>query len=133
VNGAAVPPAPPVPSVPARAASLVVLLAAATALAVLVLEPPCFWRAMTGVDCPTCGATRAARALLAGRPAEAFGHHAPTVLAAIQFAVLALGAAALRMAGRPLRRPPQRVVDIALATNVLLLLTAWGVRLVAGR
>jgi hypothetical protein len=119
--------------VPARATPFALLLGvvAAIALAVLVLEPPCFWRAMTGLECPTCGATRATRALLAGSPGAALAHHAPTVLGVAQLGMLGLVAAALRLAGRPLRRPPQRVIDIAIAANVFILLAAWGARLIA--
>ena len=102
------------------------------ALLVLWLEPPCAWRALTGLDCPTCGATRAARALLAGSPGEALAHHAPTVFVAAQLGLLALGALVLRARRRPIPRPPQSLIDAALIGNGLILLGAWGVRLAVG-
>jgi hypothetical protein len=42
---------------------------------------PCLFRSLTGLSCPTCGGTRAAQALLAGRPLEAFLHNPALVLA----------------------------------------------------
>lgn len=113
----------------------IVLLAGAlivVALLVLWLEPPCAWRALTGLDCPTCGATRAARALLAGSPGEALAHHAPTVLVAAQLGLLAIGALVFRARRRPIPRPPQSLIDAALIGNGVILLAAWGLRLATG-
>lgn len=44
------------------------------------LGPPCPLRALTGLDCPLCGATRATGALVRGNLAMAFDHNALYVL-----------------------------------------------------
>lgn len=48
----------------------------------------CPFHALTGLDCPGCGSTRALHALLQGRLAAAAGHNALTMLALIPLAVV---------------------------------------------
>jgi hypothetical protein len=43
----------------------------------------CWFRALTGAPCPTCGSTRALLALTKGRVLESFAHNPLVVLAAI--------------------------------------------------
>lgn len=43
----------------------------------------CWFRALTGVACPTCGSTRALLALAKGRVLESFAHNPLVVLAGI--------------------------------------------------
>jgi hypothetical protein len=73
--------------------ALAAALWAALAAAMVVLAPAagvspatCAFRRVTGVPCPTCGSTRAALALLDGRPLAAIAFNPMTV---------ALGAAAI--------------------------------------
>ena len=49
--------------------------------------PRCAFKGLTGLDCPGCGAQRAAHALMHGRLAEAWGYNA-----ALFFLVLLAGA-----------------------------------------
>jgi hypothetical protein len=48
---------------------------------VRTLTPPCPLRAVTGLDCPLCGATRATHALMQGRISTAIDFNALYVLA----------------------------------------------------
>lgn len=52
---------------------------------------PCLFHLLTGLDCPGCGATRMAAALLAGRPAEAWRSNPGLLLAAGPLAAATLG------------------------------------------
>lgn len=45
------------------------------------LYPSCPFHRLTGLECPGCGAQRAAHHLLYGRPAEALSHNALLVVA----------------------------------------------------
>ena len=54
------------------------------------LAPPCPLRALTGLDCPLCGATRATHALVRGDVATALDFNALYVLA-LPLVVLAVG------------------------------------------
>lgn len=45
--------------------------------------PECPFKAITGLDCPGCGITRALHALLTGHPGRAIDHNALVALAAI--------------------------------------------------
>jgi hypothetical protein len=67
------------------------------ALAVVALEPlwvviapllrPCLLRSLTGIPCPTCGATRGALALLDGRLLEALALNPLVTAGAVAFLV----------------------------------------------
>lgn len=48
---------------------------------------PCLFRRVTGVPCPSCGATRGVLALFDGRPVDALGHNPLMVLLVIAFGV----------------------------------------------
>ena len=48
---------------------------------------PCVFRSVTGIPCPSCGATRGVLALIHGHPVEAFGFNPLVVTAAVGFAV----------------------------------------------
>lgn len=45
------------------------------------LVPPCPFKALTGLDCPGCGTTRAMHQLFTGHPGAAVGLNAVTMLA----------------------------------------------------
>jgi hypothetical protein len=57
---------------------------------------PCPWRTLTGVDCPFCGATRAAASLAHGDVLTALDHNALFVLVILPLAVVAWGIWAAR-------------------------------------
>jgi hypothetical protein len=61
-------------------------------LAVAPLLPACPFRALTGVPCLTCGTTRAAVALLGGRPLDALAANPLAALAGATFVVGGLAA-----------------------------------------
>jgi hypothetical protein len=62
----------------------------------------CAWRAVTGLDCPLCGSTRAAAALGNGDLVGALDHNAWFVLAVLPLSLLAWGAWTRRSwRGRP--------------------------------
>ncbi len=114
------PAAPPIERSDADARRIVsgrgALLAAGAAgcLAVGLLDPStapfpaCPWRALTGIDCPGCGATRALHALLRGDVATAVDHNVLLVALVVVAAVGVVVAATRRAA----RRPPLRVADV---------------------
>jgi Protein of unknown function (DUF2752) len=66
--------------------------------------PRCMFHALTGLDCPGCGATRAAHALLHGRVAEAFRFN-PMLFAAIGVFGFALPSVARGRRPQFLERP----------------------------
>lgn len=88
--------------------------------------PPCTWRELIGVPCPSCGATRSVTALLAGNWAAAFLMNPLVFLGAIGVVlydiyaatVLALRAPRLRLL--PLSRRAGNVIRIAVVAAVLL-------------
>jgi hypothetical protein len=72
---------------------------------------PCFLREATGIPCPSCGGTRAFRALVSGNLREAF-HFNPLATIGMFLSLIAVGYSAgviLRMlpAWRPIMRPQE--------------------------
>jgi hypothetical protein len=114
----------------------------ALALAVLFLRPawpllarflpPCTFREVTGIPCPTCGTARSALSLLEGRFLAAFGWNP---LAALTGGIFLLGgpiAAVWAVAGRKLPGGRFRIGRGAVLALVLLLLANWIYLLLAG-
>lgn len=62
---------------------------------------PCVFYELTGLHCPGCGSTRAAHALVHGRPLQAIGHNP---LAAIVLPIVAIRAVLTMIRPRPTRR-----------------------------
>ena len=69
------------------------------------LVPPCLFRSVTGLPCPTCGSTRAVLALARLDLAGAVALNPLAVASAIVFLAGGLIAAVAALAGRPLREP----------------------------
>jgi len=114
------------------AVALAVLLLSPLATPFAALLPPCFFRSLTGVPCPTCGGTRAALALLQGDVGAALRAN-PLVTVAL--AVLVGGglvAFALALAGRGVRGPG-RVPGWVRAALVVVLAANWFWLIVDGR
>lgn len=113
------------------------VVAAALPLA-WVLRPaaaavPCVFHTVTGLPCPTCGATRAAEALFAGRPLDALWMNPGVVLAGILFAAGGLAAPAwVRLRG-PVPELGAPLPAWARLLAVGLVLANWTWVLVAGR
>jgi CHASE2 domain-containing sensor protein len=63
--------------------------------------PGCPFRAMTGFDCPGCGATRALHAAITGHPLQALDHNAFFVVAAVLGIVGFVTTKLRRRIGRP--------------------------------
>ncbi len=84
----------------------------------------CILRNVTGLPCPTCGSTRAVRALAAGRPIEALGHN-PLVVTAMACGAAWLFWRAVRAPRRrgALRRPSNGAALAVVA--VLLVVANW--------
>lgn len=88
----------------ALALTAVLLAPLATDLAPLL--PGCLFRELTGLPCPTCGATRAALALTRLDLAGAIAFNPLATLGALVFILGGAAAAGGSLAGRPLREPP---------------------------
>ena len=71
------------------------------------LLPSCPFRAMTGLDCPGCGSTRAVHAILHGDPVAALRLNPLLLLYSPFVGQLLLSAVSLAVTGRPL--PESRV------------------------
>lgn len=59
--------------------------------------PSCPVRALTGLDCPGCGATRAVNALVDGRVVDALDHNALVPLAVVVLAGMAVALVGRRL------------------------------------
>ena len=112
------PPAPSMPwyrRVPAWVAPVTVGAAAAGACAYTLavdpntqagIYPGCYFRELTGMDCPGCGLTRSVHALLTGDPVRALNHN---VLAAVIFPVMLYAYIAWTAQSMGVRLPQLRV------------------------
>jgi len=111
---------------------LCVTVASAVLLATWVLAgwpfPRCNFRALTGVPCLTCGATRAALSLLHGEWASAWRFNPLATLAMVGVGVFdAYAAAVLAFRAKRLRVrfPSRRVWKFTLGLGALLALANW--------
>ncbi len=86
--------------------------------------PPCFFRRLTGVPCPTCGGTRAAIALAHGDLAGALAVNPLVTLGLGLLVVGGLLDGALALAGGGVRIPA-RLTGWLRAVLVLLLAANW--------
>ena len=96
------------------------------------LGVPCLLHATTGLNCPFCGATRMAAALLRG-DLDAAWHFNPVVLilgpligVAVGYQLLAWGLERMRLIKLPRLRPNPRAVDWAVRA-LAVLLVVYGV------
>lgn len=87
-------------------------------------SPGCAFRAVTGLDCPACGATRAVHALVQGEPWTAMDHHVLLVLA---LPAVLLGWVTWLRAGLGRRPPPAASRGLGLGIASVLALF-WLVR-----
>ncbi|WP_350278979.1 DUF2752 domain-containing protein [Kribbella sp. HUAS MG21] len=93
---------------------------------------PCILHATTGLDCPLCGSTRMAAALLRGDLAAAWNFNAvvlvlgPLIGVAVGYQVLAWTLESLRLVKLPRLRMSSRTSD-RLLTAVIALLVVFGV------
>lgn len=69
------------------------------------LAPACLFRSLTGLPCPTCGATRAVLALSRLDLSGALAFNPLAAVAVIAFLAGGLIAGAAALAGRPVREP----------------------------
>ncbi|WP_162831231.1 DUF2752 domain-containing protein, partial [Amycolatopsis ruanii] len=83
-------------------------LAAGAALGTGVLRIPCWFHALTGLDCPFCGGSRALGALLHGDVLAALSYNAFALVVLLPLAVVTLVDAARWEAGRARRRSVPR-------------------------
>lgn len=85
------------------------------------LLPPCGFRHLTGLPCPTCGTTRAGLALLAGDLPGAFAHNPAAATAGLAFLAGGMAAAMWALFRGPMPVLPLngRPVRLALAASVM--------------
>ncbi len=108
---------------------------AAAAVATLVLRPlwlalveylpPCWFRAVTGIPCPTCGTTHAALALLDGRPLAALAANPLATLAGLAFLAGGLVAPLWLSVRTTVPVVPTPLPTWLRAAAILLLLAGW--------
>ena len=72
---------------------------------------PCPIRALTGWQCPFCGATRMGAELLHGHFGAAFGYN-PAVFLSLVVLILIGGAWSVQLLGGPVLRPPRRLARL---------------------
>jgi len=96
--------------------------------------PPCPLLHLTGIPCPTCGATRCLQALLVGDLPAAFGWN-PLIALLVIGTPAALLYAALATLGilRPFAHPGPRAARALAAGAAALLALNWGYLIAAGK
>lgn len=83
----------------------------------------CPWRTLTGLDCPFCGATRAAACLAHGQLVAAMDHNALLVLVVVPLALVAW----VRWARRAWRGEPSAPVGNRTVAVLMWITVAWWV------
>lgn len=101
--------------------------AAGAALGTGLLRIPCWFHALTGLDCPFCGGSRALGALLHGDLRAALSVNAFAVVVLLPLAAVTLAAAARWEAGRARRWWPEGARGRRLTLVVVALVVAWWV------
>ncbi|MFD4249351.1 DUF2752 domain-containing protein [Amycolatopsis thermoflava] len=102
-------------------------LAAGVALGTGVLRIPCWFHALTGLDCPFCGGSRALGALLRGDVAGALSYNAFALVVLLPLAVATLVAAVRWEAGLARRWWPPGARGRWLTLSVAGLALVWWV------
>lgn len=116
---------------PALAAGTLLLAGCATSALIDPAGGPtlCPLKAMTGIDCPLCGATRAAHQLFRGNLVAALDFNAVFVLAAPLLILAAFAVLRQALGGTPVRVPRMSrstVVGVVLAVAVFTVLRNLG-------
>jgi hypothetical protein len=112
-------------------AALACAAAAPFAPALALSLPPCLFRELTGIPCPTCGGTRALLALARLDPGAAIAWNPLAAAAAILFVAGGVVALAAALARREVR--PPRPTPVLRAALVLSFAANWLFVVVAGR
>ena len=105
------------------AVSLLLVGAAPMAASAASLMPPCPFRTVTGLPCPTCGATHAVVALSRLDWGGAFAANPLVTIVALALILGGLAAGTAALLGRPLREP--RWGPVSRWSAVLLVLLNW--------
>lgn len=100
---------------------------AGAALGTGVLRIPCWFHALTGLDCPFCGGSRALGALLHGDVAAALSFNAFALVVLLPLAAVTLVAAMRWEAGRARRWWPAGVHGWRLTLAIAGLVVVWWV------
>ncbi|GAA1201687.1 DUF2752 domain-containing protein [Prauserella alba] len=99
----------------------------AVALGTGVLAVPCWFRALTGIDCPFCGGSRAIGGLLRGDLLAAVGHNAFAVAVLLPLAAVVLFALARWETRRAQRWWPAGRAGRAALIALVAVTVAWWV------
>ncbi len=94
-------------------------------LSLAPLLPPCPFRSLTGVPCPSCGTTHAAMAMLDGHILTALRDNPLTSLLGILFVAGGVAAPIWLMAGGRIVELPSRLPAWARIAMVAVLLANW--------
>jgi hypothetical protein len=89
------------------------------------LVPPCPFRAITGIPCPTCGTTHAALALLNGRFAKALAFNPLATVAGVAFVLGGLVAPVWATLRLPVPEVPNPLPTWMRIAIVAVLLAGW--------
>lgn len=103
------------------------IVGAGVVLGTGVLRIPCWFHALTGLDCPFCGGSRAAGALLHGDVAAAVNFNAFAVLVLLPLAVVLLAAGTRWEMGRAKSWWPAGARGRALVITLAGFTLAWWV------